>query len=136
MNDDHTIIIAARGGRRAGSDNAASNQECVPRPRRTERPLAEELPELLAATRSESDQAGPGSLRSLAKAIGVNQSYLSRILGAKGERPVSRGIAARIAAAFELPEDYFPEYRAGVVIEAARTNPALLDRIYDELHRA
>jgi transcriptional regulator with XRE-family HTH domain len=99
---------------------------------RTRRRLAEELPELLSKAR---ESTGPTSLRALAEATGMNQSYLSRILGAKGSRPVSKDAAAKIASAFKLPADYFPEYRAAAVIEAARADPALLDRVYDDLRR-
>ena len=101
--------------------------------RRVQRRLSDELPDLLAANVRSGDQ--PRSLRALAEMIGVNQSYLSRVLGAKGARPVSRETAAKIAAAFGLPRDYFAEYRAAVVIEAARDKPWMLDPVYDRLAR-
>lgn len=98
---------------------------------RAKRRLSEELPELLAANGLIERQ--PRSLRALAKSIGVNQSYLSRVLGAEGARPVSKDVAGKIASAFDLPRDYFAEYRAAVVTEAARDQPWLLDPIYDQL---
>jgi transcriptional regulator with XRE-family HTH domain len=62
----------------------------------------------------------------LAEAIGVNQSYLSRIMDAKGSQPPSKAVATQIAIALDLPEDYFAEFRPAVVIDVARENPALL----------
>lgn len=103
----------------------------MPKRVRTDRPFAAELPDLLDA-RAEAG-AEPRSLRALAEQIGVNQSYLSRVLGAKGARPVSKDVAAKAARAFGLPADYFPEYRAAAVVDAARQNPTLLDPVYDKL---
>jgi transcriptional regulator with XRE-family HTH domain len=100
---------------------------------RTTRRLRDELPKLLAARADAGHK--PDSLRSLADEIDVSQSYLSRVLGAKGERPVSRNVVGRIARALGLPVDYFPEYRAATVIEAAREQPSSLDGIYDKLQR-
>lgn len=107
----------------------------MPRRTRTVQSLPEELPRLLEAAGEPANPVHPTSLRSLAEAIEINQSYISRILGAKSSRPVSRNVARRIAEAFGLPPDYFPEYRAAAVLEAARSNPALLDPIYDKLPR-
>jgi transcriptional regulator with XRE-family HTH domain len=95
--------------------------------KRATRPLPEELRRLI-------DEHGV-SLRALAEAIGVNQSYLSRILGAKSSRPASARVAAEIAEYFELPTDYFGEYREAVVIEAVAADPKLRDRVYDSLKR-
>lgn len=74
------------------------------------------------------------SIRSLGDAIGVNQSYLSRILGAKGGRPPSAKVAGAIAELFGLPVDYFGEYRKAIVIEAVAGDQELCDRVYDTLH--
>lgn len=103
----------------------------MPKRVRTDRPFAVELPDLLHA-RAEAGTE-PRSLRALAEQVGVNQSYLSRVLGAKGARPVSKELAAKVAKAFGLPADYFPEYRAAVVVDAARRNPTLLDGVYEKL---
>lgn len=97
---------------------------------RTYEPVAEALPKLLAEREM--------SVRALAKAIGVDQSYLSRILGTgdpKQERRASAEVAALIAEALGLPEDYFPEYREATVIEAVRSDGRLRDRICDALRR-
>lgn len=97
----------------------------VARGTRTTRPLAEELPELLA-------ERGM-SLRSLGRAVGVNQSYLSRILGAKQSRPASKEVAGAIAETLGLARDYFPEYRLAAVIEQVTAEPRTRDRVYDLL---
>jgi transcriptional regulator with XRE-family HTH domain len=93
----------------------------------TQRTLREELPKLLAERQL--------SLRTLASRVGVNQSYLSRVLGARGSRPASADIARRIAEALELPPDYFPEAREDEVVAAVRADPALRDKIYRQLRR-
>jgi transcriptional regulator with XRE-family HTH domain len=95
--------------------------------KRSNRPLADELPELLARRQL--------TLRGLARELAVDQAYLSRILGKGGKRRASKKIAAAIARAFDLPEDYFPDYRERVVTEAIALDPALRDRIYDSLKR-
>jgi transcriptional regulator with XRE-family HTH domain len=101
----------------------------VPRTRTTQ-PLPDELRRLV-------DEHGV-SLRAVAEAIGVNQSYLSRILGPKGRkssRTASAGVAEAIAGYFGLPADYFGEYREAVVMDAVAADPKLRDRVYDSLKR-
>jgi transcriptional regulator with XRE-family HTH domain len=90
-------------------------------------PLQEELPRLL--------RLHGISLRALAAAVGVNQSHLSRVLGAKGSRPVSGDLAGKIAVALGMREDYFPEFREAVVIERIRRDPALRDRLYSRMRK-
>lgn len=92
---------------------------------RTTRPFADELPEILA-------ERGL-TLRALAEAIEFSPSHLSRALrGIDYKSPGPRLVRA-VAMALELPEDYFPEAREGEVIAQVKANPALRDRIYDEL---
>ncbi len=97
--------------------------------KRTTRALRDELPALL-------EQRGK-SLRSLAADVGVNQSYLSRILreGGSGARRPTAAIAIRIAEALGLPADYFAEARAGFVVKRVLADGALRDRVYDRLRR-
>jgi transcriptional regulator with XRE-family HTH domain len=98
--------------------------------RRSRRPIADELRELLVARGL--------SLRSLAKEIGVDQAYLSRIIGPRGaeeSRRPSRKVLTEISRALDLPDDYFPEYRQLVVIDALRDDLELSDRVYDSLKR-
>jgi len=95
---------------------------------RTSKPFVEELPALL-------DDRGM-SLRSLARAVGIGDDHLSRVLrGARAKKP-SADLARRVAVVLELPEDYFPEARLEFVIEELVRQPALLDRVYDQLQRA
>jgi transcriptional regulator with XRE-family HTH domain len=86
--------------------------------KRTTKALSAELPRLL--------KASGVTLRALANAIGVNQSYLSRILGARGTkaaRTASPKVAAVVAEYFDLPRDYFGEYRESVVHDAVADHP-------------
>jgi transcriptional regulator with XRE-family HTH domain len=91
------------------------------------RPLAEELPSLLA----ERDL----SLRGLAERIGVTHSHLSRATRGANGKTVGGDLAGRIAIALGLPADYFPEYREAVVIERLRCDPTLRDRLYRQATR-
>ena len=113
------------GPRREGPGAAKTS----PMATRTKLPLREALPGLL--------EKHGRSLRSLATDVGVNQSYLSRIIRADGPaaRRATPAIARRIAAALDLPEDYFPEAREGYVVDRLREDGALRDRLYDRLRR-
>jgi transcriptional regulator with XRE-family HTH domain len=91
-------------------------------------PLGKSLRELLSARGM--------SLRDLAAEVGVNQSHLSRILGARPARSVSGDLAGRIAIVLGLPIDYFPEYREAEVVAAVLHDPELRERIYRQLSRA
>jgi transcriptional regulator with XRE-family HTH domain len=98
---------------------------------RTDEPIAVWLPRLAAA--------GGFSLRRLADEIGVAQSYLSRIKGDDPRhpqwRPPSMHVLERLAQAFEVNPDYFPEYRRAVIEEAIRDDPRLRDRLFDQITR-
>lgn len=103
----------------------------MPRRSRTDEPFDIALPRLL-------HERGL-SIRGLAKAVDVNQSHLSRLLGAKPASParrVSRALASAVARELDLPEDYFPEYRELAIVEAIRADPALRDRIFDQIEGA
>ena len=60
----------------------------------------------------------------------MNQSHLSRVI--TGELPASGSLAGRIAEVFELPVDYFPEYRLWRLHEAIDASPKLRDKLFDE----
>jgi transcriptional regulator with XRE-family HTH domain len=93
--------------------------------KRASRPFADELP-LLLAERSMS-------LRALARAVGVGDDHLSRVLrGARDKRPTA-DLTRRVAAALGLPQDYFLEARLEFVSQELSRQPAVLDRIYDQL---
>jgi hypothetical protein len=66
----------------------------------------------------------------------VDHAHLSRVLKRDRGRKVSPELAGRVAAALDLPRDFFPEYREGVVTEAVAEDPALRDRTYDQLMKA
>ena len=96
--------------------------------RLTVRPLAKELPSLLA----ERDL----SLRGLAERVGVTHSHLSRATRGANGKTVGGDLAGRIAIALGLPADYFPEYREAAVVEQVQNDPSLRDRLYRQLKRS
>ncbi|HWQ22731.1 MAG TPA: helix-turn-helix transcriptional regulator [Gaiellaceae bacterium] len=93
----------------------------------TQRPFSEEVPRLLA-------ECGL-SQRQLAAMAEVHQSHLSRLLRGSKHKTPSRDLAARVARAFGLPEEYFAEYREAVVLEHIRSDAALRDRLFRRLTR-
>lgn len=96
--------------------------------KRNQRPFSEEVPRLLEERHM--------SLRQLARNVDVTNSHLSRLLRGVGYRTKpSIDLARRVALAFELPEDYFPEYREAVVVEAVQSRPRLRDELFDRLAR-
>jgi len=98
----------------------------MPRKIRTNRSVAQELPELAAAHGM--------SIRAVARSARVNQSHLSRILS--GEIPASGQLAARLAEIYDLPADYFPEYRSWRLMESLQADSELRDRLYDRYARS
>jgi transcriptional regulator with XRE-family HTH domain len=68
------------------------------------------------------------SQRRLATAAGLDPASLSRAL--RGAQHAGPNLAARVAAALDLPEHYFPECRESLVIDAVRGNPELRDRLF------
>ncbi len=73
------------------------------------------------------------SLRALARQVGVTDAHLSRALRRANYKAVSGQLAARIAIALGMPEDFFPETRERFVVDAVKNEPALRDRIYRQL---
>ena len=98
---------------------------------RTDEPIGRWLPRL-------ASEHGY-SLRQLADAIGVDQSYLSRIKSAdttnRQWRPPSLHVLEQLAQVFDLEPDYFPEYRRRAVEEAIAKDPKLRDRLFDTMRR-
>lgn len=93
---------------------------------RTQRPFAQELPELLRERQM--------SIRQLSRQAGVGNAHLSRLLRGVGYRTKpSKELARRVAEALDLKPDYFLEYREAVVIEAIREQPQLREELYDRL---
>jgi transcriptional regulator with XRE-family HTH domain len=73
------------------------------------------------------------SQRDLARAAGVDPAYISRALRRGRRSAVAPELAARVALALGLSDDYFPECRERQVIEAVRNDPALRDRLHRRL---
>jgi transcriptional regulator with XRE-family HTH domain len=95
--------------------------------KRTPRPFSEELPDLL--------QDRGISVRTLARAVGVGDDHLSRVLrGARGKRATA-DLTRRVALALDLPEDYFPEARLAFIMERLGDDAALRDKVYDQLRK-
>lgn len=94
-------------------------------PRLTDRPLADELPRLL-------EERGI-TLRSLARAIGVDHGHLSRIMRHQRGKTAGPELARRVAEAFDLPPDFFPEYREAIVVQRVRRDADLRDELYRRL---
>jgi transcriptional regulator with XRE-family HTH domain len=103
--------------------------------RRSTRPISDELRVLMddATRRGAGTRSVPRSVRELAERVGIHQAHLSRMLA--GTRPLPPAVVAAVAAEFAVAPDYFAEYRRAVVIEAAATDPALLDPVYDRLRK-
>ena len=70
--------------------------------------------------------------RTLAGLVGVTHTHLVRIVHERGRRATGE-LAARIAVVLALPEDYFPETREAVVLEAVRSDPAYRDHLYESM---
>jgi transcriptional regulator with XRE-family HTH domain len=85
----------------------------------------EELPELVRARGL--------SLRKLAQRADVNPSHLSRVLRRANYKTPSGELVRRVALALDLPHDYFPEYRASVVVQRINESEELRDELYDRL---
>jgi transcriptional regulator with XRE-family HTH domain len=94
-------------------------------PRRSQVPLVNQLPTLMK-------ERGLSTNR-LAGMVGVSQSHLSRALRGADRKTIAGELAARIAVALELPEDWFPETREARLFGRLQRDAALRDRLYDEL---
>lgn len=93
----------------------------------SQRPLVEELPELLAERQL--------SIRALALKADVSPSHLGRVLRQADYKTPSAELCRRLARALDLPDDYWPEYRERVIIERVRTDPALREELYARVAR-
>jgi transcriptional regulator with XRE-family HTH domain len=94
-------------------------------PKWSTEPLPDELPRILA-------ERGI-SISAMARAVGVNQSHLSRVIRRERHQTRSAELAAKIAVELGLPGDYWPEYRLAKVVQKARADGAYRDRLYAEL---
>lgn len=97
------------------------------RSRRTTRPFAQELPDLL--------QEQELSLRALARIVGVGDDHLSRVLRGDRNKRATGELTRRVAVALGLSEDYFPEARMEFIVEHLGEHSVLRDRVYDQLRK-
>jgi transcriptional regulator with XRE-family HTH domain len=95
--------------------------------KKTDRAFTEEVPRLLA-------QHGM-SIRALAAVVGVSDSHLSRVLRRADYKTPSPDLTKRVAEAFDMPADYFPEYREAFVIDQIRSDARLRNELYARLTR-
>jgi transcriptional regulator with XRE-family HTH domain len=75
-------------------------------------------------------------LRALPRLVGVSDSYLSRVLRRADYKTPSPELTQRVARAFGLPPDYFPEFREAFVIEHIRSDAQLRNTLYSRVARA
>lgn len=71
------------------------------------------------------------SLRELGRRLDVDPTYLSRIQ--RGKKRVPADLPERVAAALDLPSDYFPESRERLILEAIRREPRLRELVYETI---
>lgn len=88
---------------------------------RTQEKITDALPRVL-------EERGM-SARELARRVGVDQSYLSLVVG--GRRAPSRKLMAAVSTELGLPLDYFREAREAIVLERIKTDSRMLDRVYN-----
>lgn len=92
---------------------------------RTDRPFIDEVPKLL--------RERGWSIRELARRADVTDAHLSRVLRRASYKTPSADLARRVALAFDLPLDYFPEFREAFVIERVQRDARLRDDFYRRL---
>ena len=112
---------------------------------RTDLPFPEALRELLArrstlppdpAAGVAAARAERASLNALASRIGVGQSHLWRVVNRPSERRATLDLIRRVARVLDLPDDYFLETRADIVVQYLRAHPTRLNRLYSEAKRS
>lgn len=92
---------------------------------RTQEPFISEVPRLLKERRL--------SMRALARRADVSDAHLSRVLRQVHYKTPSSELARRVALAFDLPEDYFPEFREAFVVQRVKQDEQLRERLYKRL---
>lgn len=97
------------------------------KPSKTETPFTVEVPKLLA-------ERGL-TVSDLARAVGVSQPYLSRVINGKDYKTPANDLPRRVAIALDLPENYFSESRERWLTERIKADPKLRQRLYERLRR-
>ena len=73
--------------------------------------------------------------RQLASRTGLSAGYLNHLV--HGNRPVpSNEVVGTLAGALDVEPEHFREYRLRVITDRLEAMPALIDRLYRQLHRA
>jgi transcriptional regulator with XRE-family HTH domain len=73
------------------------------------------------------------SQRALARAVGVTDAHLSRVLRQVNYKTPSPELTRRVATALGLPNDFFVEFREAFVVEEVRRNARLREELYRRL---
>jgi transcriptional regulator with XRE-family HTH domain len=73
------------------------------------------------------------SLRELSRRMGVDATYLSRVR--RGRKRLPSRLPGRVAISLGLPEDYFPETREALIMDAIRSSSDLREEIYERFVR-
>lgn len=94
---------------------------------RTTRSIKEELPRLLRWHEL--------SMNKFAKKLRVSAAHVARTVKPDHPDSFSGDLAARAAKFFDLPEDYFPEFRRDFLLDTVRSDPELCDELYDTAAR-
>jgi transcriptional regulator with XRE-family HTH domain len=77
------------------------------------------------------------SISALARAVGVSQPYMSRVIRAKNYKSAAAGdLLRRVANALDLPDDYFAEARQKYLMDRIASDPKLRDELYQRVRRA
>jgi transcriptional regulator with XRE-family HTH domain len=92
-------------------------------PEHADEPFGRILPRLLAERRL--------SLRELSRRLEMDPTHLSRIR--RGQKRLPPDLPRQVAVVLGLPEDYFVETREFVIFDAVREDPALRERVYNEV---
>jgi transcriptional regulator with XRE-family HTH domain len=72
--------------------------------------------------------------RQLASRTGLSAGYLNHLV--HGNRPVpSNDVVSTLAGALEVEPEHFREYRLRAITDRLEAMPALIDRLYRQLHR-
>lgn len=116
-------VPSRRGGRRRSTRVGSTPT----RSKRTAKPLAEAVSELL--------QAQSSSVNALARALGLSQPFLSRALRRADQKRANADLIERIADQLGVAPDYFLEYRVLRIVEMVTTNPTLADAVFTYIER-
>lgn len=90
---------------------------------RTSRSIKEDLPRLLRMREL--------SINKFARKLGVSAAHVARTMKQNHPDSFSGELAGRAAMFFDLPKDFFPEYRRDFLVDLIRTDAEMRDALYD-----